>query len=167
LDNVIYHSNTDHWHGSDLHQAAPLTGVVGHGLNALLSFADDHGTPLKAANLLHQAKNGVTQVALNSIIKARVRAEQIQKDLNTLGSRDKKESHLLKYFLVESLSGVKRMIAKRYLLEKIDYSSENLKFFTRLVSFKPSITYVFSPSNLIWLPLKRTTMNVYFLSLFM
>ena len=138
LDTIIYHQNCDHWAGSGLHvghiHGDGLQASIAAGYALLSTSFDDRGTPLAAAKLVALAKRGATSSTLNKILKVRKQAKFIRGEIACLATKTQREKYLIKSFIVESLSGLKKEIARRYLLERIDHSSERSKFCIRLFS---------------------------------
>ena len=103
--------------------------------NSLMSFARNRRTTSGQAELLLRAKAGNTKGLLKSILHSRRQTDRIDRDLETMATTIQQEKYLLKSFIVESLPGsAERVLARRFLLEKIDHSSDAAKTALKIFS---------------------------------
>merc|ERR1711871_943750 len=79
---------------------------------------DDHGDGDAAAGVvIAERVGGYDGVVLNAIIKARERCQDILKHMESLETDADRDSYLLQRFIIDSMNGIQRRVAMRYIEE--------------------------------------------------
>jgi hypothetical protein len=124
VDILLNKTNDDYWRDSHLIKLKHtkwyhrLTGFLFACFHApyLKYFDNDHGDIRKLTTIANYGKHfGMKGIIKSKIKQSRRRSERIVKEMTYIESDIDKEIYLLQQFVVNSLHGVKAVIAKRYM----------------------------------------------------
>ena len=95
-----------------------IKGQVSRALRSwYMSKQTHHNSDDAAEMIIYEKNNGAEGVVLNSILKARDRAEEITETLDGLNDESDKDAYLLQSFILDSLDSIQRLVAESYMEE--------------------------------------------------